>query len=147
MTEQLILSLFTTGIGALAAAVLESPLEVTVNPTIEPIGPRAGSPQAKQLPGREYNLTHQQSIRLQLYWVRLCPPEQDPVFPTDNSSHHEAYTSLLVSSIRGQKEEARKKHSPTVARTKITLQKVNQDETSRKLCPRWRDKIKSQKNN
>ena len=69
MTEQLILSLsvFTTGIGVLAAAVLEGPLEATVNPTIEPIGPRAGSPQATQLPGRECKLTHQQSIRLQLY--------------------------------------------------------------------------------
>ena len=31
-----------------------------INLTIEPIGPRAGSPQAKQVPGREFNPTHQQ---------------------------------------------------------------------------------------
>ena len=31
-----------------------------INLTIEPIGPTAGSPQAKQLPGRECNPTHQQ---------------------------------------------------------------------------------------
>jgi len=41
--------------------------EVTINPTIEPTDPRAGSPQAKQLPGRECNLTHQQIIGLKLY--------------------------------------------------------------------------------
>ena len=101
------LSLFTTGVEALAAALLEGHLEVTVNRTIEPKGPRAGPPQAKQQPGREGHPTRQQSIRLQLYWVRLCPPEQGPVFPTADP-HHEAYTSLLVSSIKGQTEKARK---------------------------------------
>jgi len=43
-------------------------LEFTIIPTIKPIDPRAGSPQAKQLRGREYNLTHQQIIGLKLYW-------------------------------------------------------------------------------
>ena len=105
------LSLFTTGVKALAAALLEGHLEVTVNPTIEPKGPRAGPPQAKQPPGREGHPTHQQSIRLQLYRVRLCPPDQDPVFPTADP-HHEAYRSLLVSSIRGQTDEARKNTIP-----------------------------------
>ena len=33
---------------------------------IEPLDPRAGSPQTKQLPGREYNPTHQQIIELNL---------------------------------------------------------------------------------
>ena len=35
-------------------------LEVTMNPTIEPIDSRAGSPQAKQLTRREHSPTHQQ---------------------------------------------------------------------------------------
>ena len=65
------------------------------------------SPQAKQLPGRECNPTHQQIIGLKLYWARPCPPEQDSVFPITCPSHQEAYTRLSASSIRGQTEEAR----------------------------------------
>ena len=48
--------------------------------TTEPVDPRAGLPQAKQLPGRECNHTNQQIIRLKFYWARPCPSEQDPVF-------------------------------------------------------------------
>ena len=33
----------------------------------EPLDPRAGSPQAKQLTGREHNPTHQQIIGLKIY--------------------------------------------------------------------------------
>ena len=40
-------------------------LEVTINPTREPVGPRAGPPQAKKLPRREP--IHQQIIGLKLY--------------------------------------------------------------------------------
>ena len=55
------------------------------------IDPRAGLPQAKQLlgRGRVCNPTHQQIIGLNLYWARLCPPEQDPVFPITSPSHQE----------------------------------------------------------
>ena len=41
-------------------------MEVAIKPTIEPIDPRAGLPQAKQLPGKEHNPTHQQIIGLKL---------------------------------------------------------------------------------
>ena len=68
---------------------------------INSLAPRAGSPQAKQLSGRECNPTHQQIIWLKLYWARSCPPEQDPVFPTISPSHQKAYISLLASSTRG----------------------------------------------
>ena len=44
------------------------------------------------------------SRKLKAYWAWPCPPEQDPVFPTANASHQEAYPSLLSSSIRGQTE-------------------------------------------
>ena len=42
-------------------------LEVAINPTIEPIEPRAGWPQVKTPTGREYNPTHQQIVGLKLY--------------------------------------------------------------------------------
>ena len=42
-------------------------LEVAINLTTEPIDPRAGLLQAKQLLGKEYNPTHQQIIGLKLY--------------------------------------------------------------------------------
>ena len=41
-------------------------MEVAIKPTIEPIDPRAGLPQAKQLPGKEHNPTHQQIIGIKL---------------------------------------------------------------------------------
>ena len=63
--------------------------------------------------------------------MKLCPPEQDPVFLTASSSHWEAYTSLLASTIREQ-TEAKKPPVPQelkkTQKTKNTLQKVNQDE-------------------
>ena len=42
-------------------------LEVAINLTIELKDPRARSSQAKQLPGREFNPTHQQILGLKLY--------------------------------------------------------------------------------
>ena len=39
-------------------------LEFSTNPTIETTDPRAGSPQAKKLTGKEHNPTHQQIIGL-----------------------------------------------------------------------------------
>ena len=82
-------------------------MEFTINPTTESIDPRAGSPQAKQVPGRECNSTYQQIIGLNLYLARPCPPYQDPVFPMANPSHQKAYTSLLDLSIRRQREAGR----------------------------------------
>ena len=87
-------------------------LEVAINPTIETIDPRTWSPQAQQLPGRECNPIHQQIIGLKLYWMKLCPPEQDPVFLTASLSQQEAYTNLLASCIRGWTEEARRTTVP-----------------------------------
>ena len=56
----------TTGTGVLEGPLGMNPLEFGINPTIEPLDPRAGSPQTKQQPGREYNPTHQQIIELKL---------------------------------------------------------------------------------
>ena len=42
-------------------------LEATINPTIQPVDPKAGSLQAKQLLRKEYNPTHQQIIGLKFY--------------------------------------------------------------------------------
>ena len=97
----------TAGTGALEGSPLASTLlEFTSNPTIGPIDPRTGLPQAEQLPGRECSPTHRQICGLKLYWARPYPQEQDPVFPITSLSHQEAYTSLLALSIRGQTEEA-----------------------------------------
>jgi len=64
--------------------------------------------------------------------MKLCPPEQDPVFLTASLSQQEAYTNLLASCIRGWTEEARRTTVPQelkkTQKTKNTLQKVNQDE-------------------
>ena len=90
----------------------------------------------KKQTGRECNPTHQRIIGLKLYWARPCPPEQELVFPTTSPSHKEVYTSLLASSIRGQTE----------VRTTVP-QQLKQKPYYRKLCLRWRDKIKSKKNN
>ena len=87
-------------------------LEVTINPTTEPTDSRAGSPQAKQLTGREHNPTHQWIMGLKFFWAWPYPPEQDPVFPTTSPSHQEGYTSHLASSTRGQTEEARRTTIP-----------------------------------
>ena len=57
-----------------------------------------------QTTGREHSPAHQQKIELKIYWARPCPSEQDPVFPTVNLSHQEAFISLLSFSIRGQIE-------------------------------------------
>ena len=57
-----------------------------------------------QTTGMEHNPTHQQKVRFKIYWTQSYPPEQDPVFPMASSSHQEAYTRLLSSSIRGQTE-------------------------------------------
>ena len=40
---------------------------ILINPTIEHVDPRAGSSQAKKLPGRECSPTHQQIIGLKFY--------------------------------------------------------------------------------
>ena len=87
-------------------------LEVAINPTIDPVDRSACSPQAKQLSGRECNPTHQQIIGLKLYWAMICPPEQDPVFPTVSPCHRAPYPSLLASLLRGQTEKAKRATVP-----------------------------------
>ena len=101
-------------------------MEFAINPTIEPADRRAGSPQAKQLPGKECNPTNQQIIELKLDGARPYPPEQDPVFLITSPSHQEAYTSLSFMHQRADRRS--KKHHLTVAKTKTILQKVNHNE-------------------
>ena len=66
---------------------------------MEPVDPSAGSPQAKNLPGREPNPTHQQIIGLKLYWARPCPPEQDSVFATTSPSPKKAESESASRSV------------------------------------------------
>ena len=48
--------------------------------------------------------TYQQNTGLKIYQAWPWPPEQDPLFPTASSSHEEASTSLVASSIREKTE-------------------------------------------
>ena len=70
--------------------------------------------------------------------------EQDPVFPTANPSHEEAYTSLQPHPPEGRQKM---NHNPAEARMKITSQKVNQNEKNRGLCSRWRAKTSEEQLN
>ena len=72
-------------------------MEVAINPTIEPVDSRIGSPQAKQLTQSTALSIGRQSDK--------SFTEQDTVFPTASPSHQEIHTSLLTSSTRGQTEK------------------------------------------
>lgn len=73
------------GTGTLVVAVLggacwhKQLLEVTSSLTIEPVDFRTGWSQAKELTGREHNLTHEQTIGLKIYTVVL-PTKARPRF-------------------------------------------------------------------
>ena len=71
---------------------------------------------SSQTTGREHSPTHQQKIGLKIYWVWLCPLEQDPISPTVSLLNQKASISLLSFSIRGQTE------------WKPQLQKTNQSD-------------------
>ena len=50
--------------------------------------------------GREHSPTHQQKIRLKIYWAWPCPTEQYPVSPSVSLSHQEPSINLLPLSVR-----------------------------------------------
>ena len=82
-------------------------LESAISPTKEPVGSSAGSPQAKQLTGREASPTHQQTSRLKFYWAlptRATPSSTSP-------SHQEACISLLDSLIHQRADSRSKNYS------------------------------------
>ena len=56
---------------------------------------------SSQITGWEHSPTHQEKIRLKIYWGWPCPSEQDPVSPMVSLSHKEASISLLSLSFRG----------------------------------------------
>jgi len=102
-------------------------LEFTIYPSTEPIDPRAGSPQAKELPGRECNPTYQQ-----IHWIKALLFKALPSRARPNFIHCQFFPSRYLHKplrLRYQRSGRRiKKHSLIVAKTKTTLQTVNQDE-------------------
>ena len=124
-----------SGTGRWAAVILEGPLillGVTINPTIKPTGPRAGSSQAKKLRGRECSPIHQQ---IKALLSMALPTRARPSF-----FHHQSFPSGNLHkplSLLYQRADRRSKknHNPTVTKTKTTLQKVNQDEKNIKSYP------------
>ena len=63
-----------------------------------------------------------------------CLLEQDLIFPFASPSHQEAYTSLLASSFRGQREEARR----------TTIPQLEQKPRYRKLIGMKKQKVMTQ---
>ena len=119
-------------------------LESSNSPTKEPVASSAGLPQTKQPTGRELSPTHQQvSI---LSFTELCPPEQHPALPTTSPSHQEACTSLLDSLIHQRTDgRSKKNYIPAACGTKTTLVERQTKWKGRRLCTRWRNKIKRRK--
>ena len=59
---------------------------------------------SSQTTGSERSPTHQQKIRLKIYWAWPHPSEKNSVSPSVSLCHQEASKSLLSFSIRGQTE-------------------------------------------
>ena len=89
-----------------------------------------GSPQTKQLSGRECNPTHQQIIGLKFYWVRLCPPEQTQFFPVPPNRKITQVSSLL--------------HQRADRRSKTVPQQLEQKPHFRKIIRIKKQKVMSQ---
>jgi len=105
-------------------------LEVTINPTIEFIDPRAGSPQAKQPTGREQQPHPSADKWILALLSKTLPTRARPSFPHSIPPSGSLYKPHLASSTRGQIKEARR---TTVSKAS---QKVNQDEKAESYVPR-----------
>ena len=97
-------------------------LDVTINPTIEPIDPRALSPQSKQLPGREQPQPSADN------WITALLSKALLTRARSSFSHHQSLPSGSLHkhlSLLHQRADRRSKknHNPTVTTTKTTLQK------------------------
>ena len=116
------------GEGALAAAVLggtywhKSFLEVTNSPTIEPVDSRTEFTNSKQQTGLEHSPTHQQIIRLKIYWAWPCPTKQDSVLPTVSPSSEILPKPLIL--IQQSVDRRSKNCNPTAYRTKISIAEI-----------------------
>ena len=93
--------------------------ESTISLTKEPLGPSAGSPQAKQPTGRELSPTHQQTSRLKFYSAL-------PTRATPSSTHHQSlpWGSLHKPlSLTHQRADSRRKKNgnPAACGTKTTF--------------------------
>ena len=123
---------FTTGIRALAAHLGRYPLallEVAINCTRDTVDPRAGMPQPKQLPGRD-----PQPLSSAENWIKALLSKTLPTRARTSFSHCQSLPSgSLPLSLIHQRADRRSKKAncPTAAKTKTTLQKVNQDESAR----------------
>ena len=85
---------------------------------------RAGLPQTKKLPGREYNPTHQQIIGLKLLLSKVLPSRARPSFSHHQSlpseSLHKPHTSCIK---KGRQKKQEEPQSPVKIQNHIT--KVN----------------------
>ena len=104
-------------------------LEVTINSTIKPIDSRPKIYQGTQPHPSADN------------WIRALLRKSLPTRARPSFSHHQSLPSgsfhkLLSLFHQREDKRSKKNHSPTGTKMKTTLQKVNQHEKSRNLCPR-----------
>ena len=115
---------------ALAAHLGRYPLallEVAIIPTRETVDPRAGMPQAKQLPRGAQPLPSAEN------WIKALLSKALPTRTRTSFSHCQSLPSGSLHkplSLIHQRADRRSKktNSPTAAKTKTTLQKVNYNE-------------------
>ena len=102
--------------------IVQSSLDNAIYPTIQSVDSRTGAPHAKKLTGREHSPSQLQTSELTFYWAQICPPEQDPVFPTTSPCYQEACTSLLDSLIHQMADRRSKKnYNPKASKTKPSI--------------------------
>ena len=103
-----------------------NPLGICHYPTLEPIDPRTGSHQAKQLQGG--SAIHPSAEN----WIKVLLSKVLPTRARPSFSHHQSIPSRSLhkplSLISQRADRRNKKHSFTAVKTKIILQNVNHDE-------------------
>ena len=112
------------GTGSLKVPLVWALLEFAINSTIEPTDPRAWSPQAKLLTGKEHNPTYQQIIGFKALLSRALSIRARPNFSHCQSlSSRGLHKPLNLIHQRADKR-SKKNNNPTAARTKTHYRKL-----------------------
>ena len=108
-----------------------------MNPSIEPVDSRAGSPQAKQLTRREHSPTHQQ---IKVLLSMTLPTWARPSFPPTASPSHQ----LHPPEGRQKKQE---ELQPLSLQNKTHSHRMLTEIKRQRITPRWKDKTPGKQRN
>ena len=113
-----------------------NPLELTINPTIEPQIPGLGCLRANNYQGGSATPPHLSADK----WIKALLSKALPTRARPSFSHHQSLPSRSLHkpiSLIHQRANRRckKKHSLIAAKTKSALQKVNHDEKAERYVP------------